>query len=471
MFRWVLGMVLAWCVCVSEQQGCAQVAPALTKIAFGSCANQNRPCPIWDVMAAYQPQVTVLLGDNVYADNLGGRQSPATPERIAAAYETLLSNPGFARLKGASRVLATWDDHDYGNNDAGREWMHKDASARCFHDFLGTPDDSPLRNQAGVYSAELFGPPGRRVQVILLDTRYFRSGLPQAATPLPGWRSKPYVKQTGRDAALLGEEQWAWLEQQLRVPAELRIIGSSIQVLSDEHPFEMWANFPDERQRLYDLLRRCEASGVVFLSGDRHLGEISYDLAAISYPLFDVTASGLNQAHQGWRAPEPNSKRYAALPYGNHFGTIEIDWESSTPTVALQLRGEDGQVGVQTKVPLQLLTADPAPLPLPPGVLHAREVFAKGVGEEVEVQFYVRGGRDLTQPNRILLNSERNIDQEQNLTLVLQTSAMSGRYEQARLRQFLNQTVRARGKVTLYNERKQVEVARPEDLEIVERKE
>lgn len=447
----------------------AQQDTAISKIAFGSCANQNRPCPIWGAIANYKPELTILLGDNVYADNLDGRSVPATPERIAAAYKVLLAEPNFARLTATSRLMATWDDHDYGLNDAGREWVHKDASAAALHDFLGTAPESPLRSQQGVYAAEVFGPPGRRVQVIMLDTRYFRSELPEGSEVMPGWRSRPYVKQLGPEAVLLGETQWKWLEEQLRTPAELRIIGSSIQVLSEEHPYEMWGNFPDERQRLFALLKRTEASGVVILSGDRHLGEISYDLNAISYPLFDVTASGLNQAFQGWRAPEPNRKRYAAFPYGNHFGTIEIEWELPVPQVSLQLRDEEGAVGVQTKIPLQLLTAEPASLPVPTGVIEAQDVFEKNVGDPVQVQFYVRGGRDLTQPVRILLNSERFVDRENNLTVVVQTSALSGPHDQAKLQRYLNQTVRARGTVTLYNGRKQVEVLRPEDLEIVER--
>lgn len=468
MWRWIFVAAVTWWFS-GQVSGLAQDDVVVSKIAFGSCANQNKMCPIWDVIADYRPQVTVLLGDNIYADNIGGRSEPATPERISAAYQMLLSVPGFARLKDSTRLLATWDDHDYGDNDAGREWIHKEASAVQLHDFLGAPADSPRRLQEGVYDAQVFGPPGRRVQVILLDTRYFRSPLPQAAEPLPGWRSRPYVKQMGPEAEILGTAQWKWLEDRLREPAEVRILGSSIQVLSDEHPFEMWGNFPNERQRLFDLIRKCEASGVVILSGDRHLGEISYDLEAVGYPLFDVTASGLNQGHQGWRAPEPNSKRYAALPFGNHFGTIEIDWEANNPVVALQLRKEDGRIGVETEVPLSMLLAEPVPLPLPDGVLGVKEVLEKNVGDGVVVQFHVRSGRNLTQPKRVLLNSERSIEQLQNLTLVLQEAVFSGENNQANLQTFLHQTIRASGKVTLYNGRKQVEILRAADIEVVAR--
>ena len=139
---------------------------------------------------------------------------------------------------------------------------------------------------------------------------------------MPGWRARPYIPQTGPDATILGDAQWDWLGEQLRQPAELRILCSSIQVISDEHPFEMWANFPNERSRLYELIRDTGAQGIVILSGDRHLGEISLDNVAIGYPLFDVTASGLNQAESSWRPLEPNSRRVAGLQYGNHFGSI-----------------------------------------------------------------------------------------------------------------------------------------------------
>jgi alkaline phosphatase D len=72
-------------------------------------------------------------------------------------------------------VLAVWDDHDYGANDAGAEYPMKAESQRMFLDFFGVAGDSPRRRRPGIYDARVFGPPGRRVQVILLDLRYFRS--------------------------------------------------------------------------------------------------------------------------------------------------------------------------------------------------------------------------------------------------------------------------------------------------------
>jgi len=440
----------------------------ITKIAFGSCATQQRACPIWGTIADYRPDWLLLLGDNIYADVVDGRLKPATPERIKQSYEELARVPDFIRLRNQVPILATWDDHDYGNNDAGVEWEHKDAAAELFHDFFGTPADSPLRKQQGIYSAKIVGPPGKRVQMIMLDTRYFRSELEKAAEPLPGFRAKPYVARTDEGVTMLGDKQWKWLAEQLKQPAELRIIGSSIQVLSDDHPFEKWGNMPTERERLFDLIRAEEASGVVIISGDRHLGEISVDADVIGYPLYDITASGLNQADEKWRLPEPNSRRHSSLPYGNHFGAIEIDWNASDPVISLQLRHEDGEIAVQSRIPLSLLKAGPAPKPRPDGVLSPLQVLAMNEGDDVAVQFAVMAGRVIGNGERILLNSDSDFRSPKNFTVVLNRPAMSGPWENKGVDSFKSKTIRATGKLSLYNGSKQLQIDDATKLMIVE---
>ena len=74
---------------------------------------------------------------------------------------------------------------------------------------------------------------------------------------------------------MLGEDQWRWLAEQLRVPAEVRLLVSSIQVVAEDHGWEKWMNFPHERERLFKLIRETGAEGVIILSGDRHLAELS----------------------------------------------------------------------------------------------------------------------------------------------------------------------------------------------------
>ena len=439
----------------------------ISRIAFGSCADQNKPCPIWGKIADYHPDLMLMLGDNIYADLVDGQLKPATAARIAAGYEQLAALPDFARLRAQTTIMGTWDDHDYGNNDAGVEWEHKDEAAKMFHNFFATPSDSPRRQQRGIYDAKLFGPPGKRLQVIMLDTRYFRSQLEQGPEPLPGFRARPYIAATGANTTMLGEAQWKWLGEQLEVPADLRIIATSIQLLSNQHPFEKWGTMPNERDRMFELIRQKAASGVVFLSGDRHLGEISCEPKVVGYPLYDVTASGLNQANQGWRAPEPNLLQVASLHYGNHFGSIEIDWEQDIPTIKLQLRHEDGEIAVQSRLKLSLLKARPLLLARPEGVLSPSEALELEVGDETVVQFAVGSARMISNSTRMLLNSEVDRQSEENLTVVVELSALAETPQQANANNFLGKTVRAAGKVTLYNLTKQIQVTDAAKLEIV----
>lgn len=451
---------------------------AVSRIVFGSCADQNKPCPIWGKVADAKPDLLVLLGDNIYADIENGKLKPSDPAKMAACYAELAAVPAFKSLRATTYMMATWDDHDYGNNDAGEEWVHKDDAQKQFLDFFGVPADSPRRKQKGVYWAETFGPEGQRVQVIMLDGRYSRSPIRKADKPLPGTTIRPYLPNTDPDATMLGEEQWKWLEEQLKKPAEVRLIGSGIQVVSDEHPFEKWATIPNERARLYKLIRDTGANGVIVLSGDRHLGDISVDPKAVGYPLYDVTSSGFNQGSLNYRDPEANKYRVGGMPWGNNFGVVQIDWAAKVPTVTLQLRDEDGQVAAAAKVPLARLQkgADkPADRPvvaekLPDGVVSPDAALKKAKGDEVTVQFLVAAGNTVSGGKRILLNSVTDFRSDENFTVVVNEKAMTGPYDKATFDTFKGKTIRAKGKLSEYQMKLQLQIDDPAMLEIVEPK-
>ena len=453
---------------IKSAMGQSDTSRVLSRIAFGSCANQNNDCPIWGTIDRFDPDLLLLLGDNIYADLVDGRLKPSTPTRIKSAYDALAALPEFAKLRSGTPMMATWDDHDYGNNDAGREWEHKTAAAQIFHDFFETPADSPRRNREGVYHSAVFGPEGKRTQIILLDTRSFRSELRKADEPLPGMRARPYIATDGDNATLLGEQQWKWLKQQLLVPAEVRIIGSSIQLLSNDHPYEKWGNFPLERERFYKLVRECGSSGVIVLSGDRHLGEISMDAKGLSYPLYDITASGLNQANRSWRETEKNAFRLAALQYGNHFGSIEIDWNAEDPLIKMQLRHEDGEIAVQARIPLSKLQSAPAMPELPSGIVGPMAARDLAEGAEVKLQMRVVSGRELGNRSRILLNSEENYRSSRNFTVVVNGAALKGKLANAGLESFKGKQILVTGKISIYRNTKQLAVDSPEQIEFVE---
>ena len=76
-------------------------------------------------------------------------------------YAKLAAMPGFQKLREACPILATWDDHDFGANDAGSDYPKKDESQKIFLDFFGDPPDSPRRKRPGVYDAARLRPAGQ----------------------------------------------------------------------------------------------------------------------------------------------------------------------------------------------------------------------------------------------------------------------------------------------------------------------
>ena len=313
----------------------------LTRIAFGSCAYQERPQPLWDDILKAQPQLFIFAGDNVYGDVSHGRvvtdsQAMASLEQ---AYRKAGTIDGMARLRNTVPHLVTWDDHDYGKNDAGADFEHKVHSQQMFADFWALPPDDLRRHRPGVYSAQTFGPPGKRVQVILLDTRYFRSPLKRVAI-MSNRALGPFEPDADPAKTVLGETQWQWLRSQLLQPADLRLVVSSIQVLAQGHQWERWGNFPVELERLYRLIRETRAEGIVFLSGDRHIAALYRDGAGTPYPLLEITSSGITQSFASNTEPGPN--RLGDVYNQINFGTIDIDW--SADTIALSIHALGGAI-------------------------------------------------------------------------------------------------------------------------------
>jgi alkaline phosphatase D len=309
----------------------AQQRPPLSRIAFGSCAEQDKPQPIWDAILAYRPDLFIFAGDNVYgdfktADATNLRQAYAQAERIG----------GYARLRDSVHHLAVWDDHDYGLNDGGAEFAHKAVSKEIFLDFWRAPATDIRRTREGIYDSHIIGPPGMRVQVILLDVRWFRSPLKRTdQRGAPG--KERYLPDPDPAKTMLGATQWAWLAEELRKPAELRLVVSSIQVLAEGHGWERWGNFPLERQKLIDTILDSGAKGVILLSGDRHIGALYREAPAGMPPLYEATSSGLNKAFAAAKEPGPN--RLGALYAAPNFGVVDVDWWERKVTLALRDEG------------------------------------------------------------------------------------------------------------------------------------
>ena len=145
------------------------VNPLISRIAFGSCSNQDDPLPILRTVLEWEPDLFIYLGDNIYGDT-------RDMKLLEAKYAKLGAKKDFQNLRAAVPTIATWDDHDYGDNDAGKEFPFKAESKEIFLKFWNEPTPSPRREHDGVYTRYRFEDTklGKTLQIILLDTRTFR---------------------------------------------------------------------------------------------------------------------------------------------------------------------------------------------------------------------------------------------------------------------------------------------------------
>ncbi|KAE8680336.1 Calcineurin-like metallo-phosphoesterase superfamily protein isoform 2 [Hibiscus syriacus] len=297
----------------------------LSRIAFGSCANQSAPQPIWDAINEFDPQVFIWLGDNIYGDirrpfSIFGKERTIGPWKnaprfVPSPYSEMLSRynmaknvPGYSRLRAKAKVIGTWDDHDYGLNDAGKEFSGKTTNQRLLLDFLDEPQDSPRRKQAGVYTSYTFGPSGK--QIILLDIRYYRDPLSSGGS-------------------VLGASQWTWLEREMRgPPSALTIIVSSVQVISNLSGttgplfyMESWGRFPKERNHLFKLIN------------DKKVLPSRFHFIVRFLAWFTPSTMRVMNQHC----------RYRSCTYGQpNFGAFQIDWDASPINLKMQVRDING---------------------------------------------------------------------------------------------------------------------------------
>jgi alkaline phosphatase D len=292
----------------------ARVESQVIRIGLGSCAHQDSSQRIWQTVLNWGPDLFLHLGDAVYADT---RDSVEMRE----AYQKASRNTSFQAVRERVPFLSTWDDHDYGWNDAGASYPMRKVSERLFFDFWDEPPSSERLARPGVYGSRVITNAGRIVRMILLDTRFFRSEWTPDSSSRRRYRPDPDPSKS-----MLGEAQWTWLEQELGKPADVTLIASSIQFVNDEHGWECWGNFPAERERFIRLIQSTGAQGVVFVSGDRHFTELSCERGG-PYSLYDFTSSGLTQvASRGHTVP--NSKRIGSAVSVQNFGGITVDFDS-----------------------------------------------------------------------------------------------------------------------------------------------
>lgn len=311
-------------------------------IGFGSCADQNRQQPIWEKIATHNPELFILMGDNVYIDS-------SEPKKMERAYQALSNNPNFSKFRKKVPLIATWDDHDYGITDGGKDFIGKQHAKKAFIDFFNYSElKETEQNKGGIFHSRWIDFNNKKIQIILLDTRWYRDELVRSY--LTGSQREtlnlgPYQPSLDNATTLLGQQQWIWLENELKKPADLRLIISSIQVLTEYSGWETWANFPHQRQKLLDMLHQYNNDNLLILSGDIHKAEIS-KLNYIGQKLTEITSSGL--AVNTYPAAVNKHRQGKAFEKKN-YGILHIQ-DNGKLSVVASIYSENGDKKLTTKL-------------------------------------------------------------------------------------------------------------------------
>ena len=306
-------------------------------IGFGSCAKQENPQPIWQAIAAKNPDLFIMMGDNVYIDS-------DDPKVMKDSYNMLAANPNFTKFRNETPIMATWDDHDYGSQDGGKEFSGKYDAKSAFVEFFDYPEVNLLATKdQGIFHSRELSFKGKTIRIIMLDTRWYRDK--QQFTYLSYEQLKKlnlgrYQPHKDASKTVLGATQWKWLEETLAKPSDLNIIVSGFPMISGFSGWETWANFPHERKRLLALIEKYSVSNSIVLSGDIHRGEMS-SLKLNDNTLYEITSSGLDAKIY---PANVNENRYGEAVIRKNFGLLSIKLdEQGDLVVSGGLFDEQGQ--------------------------------------------------------------------------------------------------------------------------------
>lgn len=249
------------------------------KIAVASCTKikQTFPQPVWQEIQQEQPDVLLLLGDNIYLEHDYHSDPIKLQEDLQEHYNSQFSEPNFAALLANLRarnatILAIYDDHDFiGNNRCGGD-QNPALGLTARTEFISR--FNPPRTGSDVYSLSKFG----LVDIVVLDERFYRTS--------------PSVSRSDRDA-ILGSQQWAWLDQVVadfeNSQASYLLIASSTTI----HTWgdESWEEYPSAFERLRQLIGGKK--GMLVASGDVHRNAVYDDSGIVEIVTSAVARNGL----------------------------------------------------------------------------------------------------------------------------------------------------------------------------------
>ncbi|MCY7309756.1 MAG: alkaline phosphatase family protein [Chitinophagaceae bacterium] len=304
----------------------------------GSCSYFNHPVydrpgtpygkdsSIFEPMAKEKAAFMLWLGDAWYTREVDyysewGLWYRASHDRASPIMQNFLKS---------MPQLAIWDDHDYGPNDIGKNYILKDASRKVFNAYFCNP--SAGENGQGTYTMTTWGD----ADIFMTDDRW--------------WRSADKLKDSvdgkpNPEKRMLGIQQMEWLKNSLLYSsATFKIIAVGSQVLNPVSPYDTWWNFPAEYHELMNFLKEYKINGVVFLTGDRHHSEIIKVDRPGSYPLYDITVSPLTSStHKFTGTEKNNSYRVLGIDEKQNYGRFSFSGIRGSRKLTVEYLGLKGE--------------------------------------------------------------------------------------------------------------------------------
>lgn len=259
----------------------------MTRIAIASCCKlrwQKRQ-PAWTSIMAARPDLLLLLGDTVYMRSEHGWWDHADLED---QYRRQFAVASFKTLTDTVPFMATWDDHDFGPNDARGAEVEpslRNRSRALFHKYMKR---AVGLTKPEVYCTHDIGD----IRVIMLDVRFYR----ETADP-----KRPA-------ATLLGRRQEQWLWRQLDHGKKYTVIGAG-STLGGTEKAETWQSYTEFYARFLDRIARVR--NVMVVSGDIHRNKFT-DHGGF----FEVTSSGVGRPERKKKPRGAPMNNYGIIDFG-----------------------------------------------------------------------------------------------------------------------------------------------------------
>ncbi|MCU4176636.1 alkaline phosphatase D family protein [Carboxylicivirga sp. N1Y90] len=266
-----------------------------------------------------QPQFFLWLGDNVYLREADWNSVTGINHR----YTHTRSTPEMQAMLGSMHHYAIWDDHDYGPNDSDRSYHLKKETLKTFKNFFANPNYIFDEGTVGTFQ-------WADCDFFLTDNRYWRT---------------PNNRDDIVDHDILGEEQMQWLLDALSnsgAPFKFVVMGG--QFISPLKRYEKHANIaPKERSELIRAIERLKIEGVVFISGDVHITELSKLEIDGAYPLYDLTVSPLTSGIAGKGAEENPTQVEGTLVRERNYSLMKVSGKRGERVLTMTIYNSNGK--------------------------------------------------------------------------------------------------------------------------------